>query len=69
MSGDIEIGGRQVNDVDPGQRNVGMVFQDYALYPHLTVQQNIGYNMKLRRVPRGDIERRVGEVASDAGHR
>jgi multiple sugar transport system ATP-binding protein len=65
--GDIEIGGRQVNDVDPGQRNVGMVFQDYALYPHLTVQQNIAYNMKLRRVPRADVERRVGEVAAMLG--
>jgi ABC-type sugar transport system ATPase subunit len=65
--GEIEIGGRQVNDVDPGQRNVAMVFQDYALYPHLTVQQNIGYNMKLRRVPRADIERRVGEVAKMLG--
>ena len=65
--GDIEIDGRRVNDVDPGQRNVGMVFQDYALYPHLTVHQNIGYSMKLRRVLRADIERRVGEVAAMLG--
>ena len=46
-AGDIFIGTRRVNDVDPGQRNIGMVFQDYALYPHLTVRENIGYNMKL----------------------
>jgi ABC-type sugar transport system ATPase subunit len=65
--GVIEIGGRRVNDVDPGQRNVGMVFQDYALYPHLTVQQNIGYNMKLRRLPRAEIERRVAEAAKMLG--
>jgi multiple sugar transport system ATP-binding protein len=66
-AGEIEIGGRKVNDVDPGQRNVGMVFQDYALYPHLSVRQNISYNMKLRRVARADIERRVGEVARMLG--
>jgi ABC-type sugar transport system ATPase subunit len=66
-AGEIEIGGRKVNDVDPGRRNVGMVFQDYALYPHLSVRQNISYNMKLRRVARADIERRVGEVARMLG--
>jgi ABC-type sugar transport system ATPase subunit len=62
-SGDIEFGDRRVNDLDPGRRNIGMVFQDYALYPHLTVRGNIAYNMKLRRIPRDEIDRRISEVA------
>ncbi len=66
-AGDIFIGTRRVNDVDPGQRNIGMVFQDYALYPHLTVRENIGYNMKLRRIGRQEMSRRVAEVAAMLG--
>jgi ABC-type sugar transport system ATPase subunit len=66
-SGDIEFGGLRVNDLDPGRRNIGMVFQDYALYPHLTVRGNIAYNMKLRRIPRGEIDRRISEVAAMLG--
>jgi ABC-type sugar transport system ATPase subunit len=62
-AGHIEIGGRRVNDLDPGRRNIGMVFQDYALYPHLTVRDNIGYNMKLRHIQRNEIARRTSEVA------
>ena len=62
-SGDIEFGGRVVNELDPGRRNIGMVFQDYALYPHLTVRQNIAYNMKLRRIQQSEVGRRVNEVA------
>jgi ABC-type sugar transport system ATPase subunit len=66
-SGDIEIGDRRVNDLDPGRRNIGMVFQDYALYPHLTVRDNIGYNMKLRHISRSEIDRRTSEVAAMLG--
>jgi len=62
-SGDIEFGSRVVNELDPGRRNIGMVFQDYALYPHLTVRQNIAYNMKLRRIQQSEVGRRVNEVA------
>jgi ABC-type sugar transport system ATPase subunit len=62
-SGDIEFGDLRVNDLDPGRRGIGMVFQDYALYPHLTVRGNIAYNMKLRGIPRGEIDRRISEVA------
>ena len=61
--GEIAFGGRRVNELDPGSRNIGMVFQDYALYPHLTVSGNIAYNMKIRRIPPAEIERRVAEVA------
>ena len=66
-SGDIEIGDRRVNDLDPGTRNIGMVFQDYALYPHFSVRDNIGYNMRLRRIPRAEIDRRINEVAAMLG--
>ena len=56
-----------INDVDvtyrpPNQRNVGMVFQSYALFPNMTIAQNIGYGLKVRKKPRADIERRVGEL-------
>ena len=66
-SGDIFLGTRRVTDVDPGQRNIGMVFQDYALYPHLTVRQNIGYSMKLRRLGQAEIDRRIAEVGAMLG--
>jgi sn-glycerol 3-phosphate transport system ATP-binding protein len=63
-SGDIRFGGRVVNDLDPGRRNVGMVFQDYALYPHLTVYENVAYNMRIRKLPQLEIESRVKKVAT-----
>src|SRR4029079_9484402 len=47
--GDIEIGGRRVNDLEPRERDVAMVFQSYALYPHLDVRDNMSFSMKLRR--------------------
>ncbi len=62
-SGDIEFDGRRVNDLDPGRRNIGMVFQDYALYPHLSVYGNVAYNMKIRRLSRNEIDERVNKVA------
>src|SRR5437588_7713033 len=60
-SGEVYIGDRQVTDLLPKQRDVAMVFQNYALYPHMTVEQNIGFGLKLQRVPTGEIRRRVQE--------
>lgn len=61
--GEIFIAGRQVNGVPPARRNVAMVFQNYALYPHFTVYQNIALGLKLRGFPREEIALRVQEVA------
>jgi putative spermidine/putrescine transport system ATP-binding protein len=60
--GTIEIDGRRVDDIPPERRNVGMVFQSYALFPHMTVAQNIAFPLRLRGVPRREIETRVREV-------
>lgn len=62
-SGDLFIGDRRVNDVPPRDRDIAMVFQSYALYPHMTVAENMGFGLKLRGVPRDEIERRVREAA------
>ena len=62
--GTIEIGGRDVTYLQPKDRDVAMVFQSYALYPHMTVRKNIGYPLRLARVPKDEQVRRVGEVAS-----
>src|SRR3982075_2884455 len=62
-SGDIFIGERLVNDVAPKDRDIAMVFQNYALYPHMSVYDNIAFGLKLRNVPKKEIERRVNEVA------
>jgi multiple sugar transport system ATP-binding protein len=59
----IEIGGRDVTDVAPRGRDVAMVFQSYALYPHMTVRQNLGYGLKVRKTSKAEIRRRVEEVA------
>jgi multiple sugar transport system ATP-binding protein len=58
-SGVLSIGGEAVNHQSPQQRNVAMVFQDYALYPHMTVRQNLEFPLKMRRLPRPEIERQV----------
>ncbi|HEV8229203.1 MAG TPA: sn-glycerol-3-phosphate ABC transporter ATP-binding protein UgpC [Candidatus Limnocylindria bacterium] len=63
-SGDIYIGERRINDVAPKDRDIAMVFQNYALYPHMTVYDNIAFGLKLRGVARPEIERRVTEVAA-----
>ena len=65
--GTISIGGRDVTDSPPRDRDVAMVFQSYALYPHMTVRQNLGYGLKVRRTPKPDIDRRVLEVAKVLG--
>lgn len=61
--GSIYFGDRLVNNVRPGDRDVAMVFQNYALYPHFNVARNIGYGLKVRKTPKAEIERRVCEVA------
>jgi multiple sugar transport system ATP-binding protein len=62
-SGTLTIGDRVVNDVHPKDRDIAFVFQNYALYPHMTVRQNIGFALKLRRTPKEEIDRRVDEAA------
>jgi multiple sugar transport system ATP-binding protein len=66
-AGTISIGGRDVTDLAPRRRDVAMVFQSYALYPHMTVRQNLGYGLKVRRMPKREIHRRVDEVAALLG--
>src|SRR5579859_2373423 len=66
-SGDIYIGERRVNDVAPKDRDIAMVFQNYALYPHMSVYDNIAFGLKLRGMPKAEIERRVREVAEILG--
>ena len=65
--GDIRIGDRLVNAVSPKDRDIAMVFQNYALYPHMSVYDNMAFGLKLRRVPKQDIERRVTEAAGLLG--
>ena len=62
-SGRIYIGDRLVNDVPPKDRDIAMVFQNYALYPHMTVKENLDFGLKLRKVPKDDRARRVAEAA------
>lgn len=66
-SGRIAIGGRPVNDVPPRDRDIAMVFQNYALYPHMTVRQNLGFALKMRKLPRQEIDKRVSAVAGTLG--
>jgi multiple sugar transport system ATP-binding protein len=61
--GEITIGSRVVNDLPPGQRNVAMVFQNYALYPHMTVRRNLEFPLRMQRLPRREIVRRVDRTA------
>jgi sn-glycerol 3-phosphate transport system ATP-binding protein len=62
-AGEILIGDRVVNDVEPMDRDIAMVFQNYALYPHMSVRQNMAYGLKIRRMPPEDIEKRVQRAA------
>jgi multiple sugar transport system ATP-binding protein len=61
--GDIAIGGDIVNDVPPKDRDIAMVFQNYALYPHMNVYENMSFGLKLKRTPRAEIDRRVKQAA------
>jgi multiple sugar transport system ATP-binding protein len=65
--GSIYIGERLVNDVPPSERDIAMVFQNYALYPHMSVYDNIAFGLRMRKVPRQEIERKVQEVAGMLG--
>ena len=66
-SGMISIGDKLVNDLEPADRDIAMVFQNYALYPHMSVRQNMGYGLKIRKVAKQEIERRVLEAAKILG--
>lgn len=66
-SGKIYIGDRVVNDIPPKDRDIAMVFQNYALYPHMTVFNNMAYGLKLRNLPKEDIKKRVQEAAEILG--
>ena len=61
--GTISIGGRVVNDVPPKDRDIAMVFQSYALYPHMTVRENLEFGLKIRKTPKEEMDRRVAEAA------
>ena len=61
--GEMYIGDRLVNDVPPKDRDIAMVFQNYALYPHMTVYKNIAFGLQLRKVPKEEIDRKVHEAA------
>jgi len=65
--GTIKIGGKVVNDVPPKDRDIAMVFQNYALYPHMTVYKNMAFGLKLRRFPKAEIDERVKEAARILG--
>ena len=66
-SGDISIGDRLVNDVAPKDRDIAMVFQNYALYPHMSVYDNMAFGLKLRKIPKDQIKERVGRAAKTLG--
>src|SRR3954467_2480929 len=61
--GELIIGGERVNELAPRDRDIAMVFQNYALYPHMTVRENMGFALKLAKVSKGEIERKVNEAA------
>ena len=61
--GDLLIDGKRMNDVEPKDRDIAMVFQNYALYPHMTVYENMAFALKLRKLPKDEIDRRVREAA------
>ena len=65
--GTIAIDGRRVNDVAPRDRNIAMVFQNYALYPHMSVKENLAFGLRLRKTPQPEIDRLVGETAKLLG--
>ena len=62
-TGDLFIDGKRMNEVEPKDRDIAMVFQNYALYPHMTVFDNMAFGLKLRKVPKEEIEQKVLEAA------
>jgi multiple sugar transport system ATP-binding protein len=65
--GELRIGERVVNDVPPGDRDIAMVFQNYALYPHMTVRENIGFALEVAKVPKAEIKQRTEHAAEMLG--
>jgi len=65
--GEISIGGRVINDVEPKHRDIAMVFQNYALYPHMTIAENMGFSLRLAKQSKAEIDQRVGEAARILG--
>ena len=66
-AGELKIGGEVMNDAEPKDRDIAMVFQNYALYPHMTIYENIAFGLQMRKVPKDEIDRRVKEVAKTLG--
>src|SRR4249920_826856 len=66
-AGEVFIDDRQVTDLPPKERDIAMVFQNYALYPHMTVEQNLGFGLRLRKTPKVELKRRVDDVATILG--
>src|SRR5690242_21312582 len=66
-SGTVAVGDRIVNDLPPKDRDIGMVFQNYALYPHMTVAQNLAFGLEQRKTPKAEVKTRVAEVAQMLG--
>ncbi len=62
-NGELRIGGRRVNELEPQQRDIAMVFQSYALYPHMSVRDNIAYGLKLRKMPKAEMDARISKAA------
>src|SRR5476649_2681730 len=62
-AGEISIGGRVVNDIEPSERDIAMVFQNYALYPHMRVYDNMAYGLRNRKMPKDEIDKRVRDAA------
>ena len=60
--GVIKVGGRIVNEISPNKRNMGMVFQNYAIFPHMSVKDNVAFGLRMRRIPEKDIEKQVDEI-------
>jgi len=65
--GDVLMDGEIVNDLTPRERNIAMVFQSYALYPHMTVEENIGFNLRISGVPKADVKTRAQAAAETLG--
>ena len=61
-SGNVYLDGKDVTDLEPNQRGVNTIFQNYALFPHMTVADNVGYGLKLKKVPKQEIKKRVSEM-------
>src|ERR1044071_9046098 len=66
-SGEVYINGELTNDIDPRDRNLAFVFQNYALYPHMTVAENLSFGLRLRHAPQEEIARRVAEASAMLG--